>query len=276
METKTAEKPRCKDCKKYRNNSRSCLAGKWPHEDDPTCSDGFDPKSHVKAAALQALVVAERAEGTSLFGGEMDEAEVAAALSAQYRKANLATFEIVKFGAMVLSLEQAIEGPRDGRDAKGLGLRGWLEAHCPEVNYKTIMRHKEVAKAIYRQYSQADSERTIEAFAQALQLDGSEDATASDLECSEAVKGLVFGKSARQLLFDFASRRSGRPVGSKSLEPYRPISTAEAEEMATIELEGIVNDLASFFTRHMHLKITDAQRRKACRLRLMDLADLIK
>ena len=221
-----------------------------------------------------SLVVAESAGSASVFGVEMDEAEVAAALSAQYRKANLATFEIVKFGAMVLSLEQALEGPKAGPGS--VGLKGWLEKHCPEVCYRTIMRHKEVAKAIYRQYSQADSERTIEAFAQALQLDGSEDATAAELACSEAVKGLVFGKSARQLLFDFASRRSGRPVGSKSLEPYRPISTAEAEEMATIELEGIVNDLASVFTRHMHLKITDAQRRKACRLRLMDLADLIK
>jgi hypothetical protein len=139
------------------------------------------------------------------------------------------------------------------------------------------MRHKEIAKLVYRQYALADSDRTIEAFAKALQLDGGDSATAEDMACSEAVKGLVFGKSARQLLFDFAGRKSGRPEGSRNdMSNYKPLSTAEAEEMATIELEGIVQNLASFMTRHMHLKVVDVQRRKACRLRLVELADLLK
>ena len=240
--------------------------GVWVH----TNANGSTAPWQVNGSAL---VVAESNAAT--WGGA-SEAEVAAALNAQYRKANLATYEIVKFGAMVLAIEEALEGPKDGRKAAGLGLKGWIAEWCPEVSYKTLMRHKEVAKAIYRQYSKADPERTIEAFADALQIDGNEDATAEELECSEAVKALVFGKSARQLLFDFAGRRSGRPEGSKNLEPYTPISNAEAEEMATVELEGMVQDLGRFFAAKRNLKIMDARRRNACRMHLQDMADLLK
>ena len=43
METKN-DKPICGDCRKWRNNSRQCLGGKFAAESDPVCSDGFEPK----------------------------------------------------------------------------------------------------------------------------------------------------------------------------------------------------------------------------------------
>ncbi len=43
MGTKT-DKPICGDCRKWRNNSRQCLGGKFAAESDPVCSDGFEPK----------------------------------------------------------------------------------------------------------------------------------------------------------------------------------------------------------------------------------------
>lgn len=43
METKT-DKPICGDCRKWRNNSRQCLGGKFAAESDPVCADGFEPK----------------------------------------------------------------------------------------------------------------------------------------------------------------------------------------------------------------------------------------
>lgn len=219
------------------------------------------------------MVVSESASAAT-FGGA-SEADVAAALSAQYRKANLATFEIVKFGAMVLAIEEALEGPKAGRGS--VGIKGWIEAHCPEIQYRTSMRHKEVAKAIFRQYTKADPERTIEAFASALQLEGNADATADDMECSEAVKELVFGKSARQLLFDFAGRKSGRPEGSKNEPtPRKLMSVAENEELATIELEDIVQLLGKFVSQHKHLLVLNVARRNACRMHLQDVANLLK
>lgn len=51
MET-TIEKLRCKDCRKFTSNSRACDAGKLPHDDDPVCSDAFEPKAWGKVKTL--------------------------------------------------------------------------------------------------------------------------------------------------------------------------------------------------------------------------------
>ena len=63
---------------------------------------------------------------------------------------------------------------------------------------------------------------------------------------------MVEGKSARQLMFSFSAGRGagaaqghGQAAGRR--HPYRPPSIAEMEEMATVELEGIISDLGNPF-----------------------------
>jgi len=224
------------------------------------------PPEMTKArCSHDALVVADPSQ--------FDNATTAAQLNQQYAKAQAGALEMIRFGAMIGALELEMEGPRDGRKAKGLGLKGWLEEHCPEIAYRTAMTYRELAKGAAAQLQCESVARLSEALAVG-EMDG---ATDEDRELYEEVRGLVFGKSARQLLFSFGeARRSGRPKGSKNEAPYKPITTAEYEEMATVELEGIVRDLGNFIGRHMHLKIQDVERRKACRLRLQEMADVLK
>lgn len=207
------------------------------------------------------------ADATAAF----DDEATADQLNTQYGKAQAGALEMIKFGAMIGALETEFEGPKRG--PKSIGLKGWLEAHCPDIPYTTSLRYRDLAKGAAKQLEVSSVARLSEA------LTAGEEAGASDAdqELYEEVKGLVFGKSARQLLFSFSSGRGpGRPKGSKGNPNYKPITTAEAEEMATVELEGIVRDLASFISRHMHLKVVDVERRKACRRRLEELADVLK
>ena len=202
-----------------------------------------------------------------------DEAEVASELSRLFVRAQAGLLAVIEFGARVAQVEAALEGPSRGPSTKGGGLKGWLEEHCQDIPYNTARRYRDLARGVIESARIESAER----LSAVLQAAESDDAPEEDRELYEEVKGLVFGKSARQLMFSFSSGRGpGRPEGTHKTGEHRPITTAEAEAMATEELEGIVRDLGSFFTRHMHLKVVDRTRRDACRLRLMDLADLLK
>jgi len=197
-----------------------------------------------------------------------DADTVAGQLSQQYARAQAGALEMIKFGAMVGAIEAEIEGPRRGRGSTGL--KGWIELNCPEIGYRTAVRYRDLAKGAAAQLQCASVARLSAALT-------ADEVSDEDEEITEGLKVLCFGKSARQLLFSFGEARlPGRPKGKKQDQPYTPLSTAEAEEMATVELEGIVQDLGSFLSRHMHLKVVDAERRRACRLRLVEMADQLR
>jgi hypothetical protein len=62
--------------------------------------------------------------------------------------------EVLRFGAMLLDLEPAVDNGLviDHEDGSGRirgrkpGIRGWLADHCPQIGYKTAMRYKALAQ----------------------------------------------------------------------------------------------------------------------------------
>lgn len=74
-------------------------------------------------------------------------------LLAQWHKTRDSVEDMLKFGAMLLDLEPAVDNGLviDFEDGSGLirgrkpGIKGWLADHCPGVGYKTAMRYKSLA-----------------------------------------------------------------------------------------------------------------------------------
>ncbi len=62
--------------------------------------------------------------------------------------------EVLRFGAMLLDLEPAVDNGLviDFEDGSGQirgrkpGIKGWLADHCPQIGYKTAMRYKALAQ----------------------------------------------------------------------------------------------------------------------------------
>ena len=79
------------------------------------------------------------------------DADAARALSAQYRRASeaagSAAFEICRFGAM---LDAFVSRAGFRGDKAGDGLKGWLAAHCPEINYNTAKSYCAAARGVRR------------------------------------------------------------------------------------------------------------------------------
>lgn len=71
-----------------------------------------------------------------------------AALIEQYGKTRSATLEILRFGAMLCDLDDALSAASDKAPNGRRGdesLKGWLETHCPAINYGTAMGIKVLA-----------------------------------------------------------------------------------------------------------------------------------
>lgn len=70
------------------------------------------------------------------------------ALITQYGKARVATLEVLRFGAMLCDLDDALsasveKAPQGRRGDESL--KGWLETHCTAINYGTAMGLKVLA-----------------------------------------------------------------------------------------------------------------------------------
>lgn len=196
---------------------------------------------------------------------EPTDTAVAQELTRLYDRAQAGLIAMIEFGARVAQCQAAIEvsdGPKRGPGSGGL--KGWLAEHCPTIPYTNARRYRDLAKSV-AQRLEMDAPKMIDALESGV---GEE---------YEEVAALVEGKSARQLMFSFsAGRGAGRPKGTKNLGDYTPISNAEAEEMATVELEGLVQNLGRFFAAKRNLKVMQISRRNACRMHLQDMADLLK
>lgn len=73
------------------------------------------------------------------------------AVNNQWQRAQMGLLDIVKFGAMMIELDNFLrleKVPRGGKVGKGLGLQGWLSEHCPRVNYKTAMGYRDAARGL--------------------------------------------------------------------------------------------------------------------------------
>lgn len=86
-----------------------------------------------------------------------DESALAQEISNQYaatcKACSGAVIEMVRFGALLIEAEAKLAGSDDDVRAgkawrRGQGLKAWLAAHCPEVNYRTAWGYKQAAMGI--------------------------------------------------------------------------------------------------------------------------------
>gem|GEM_PF-2469512 len=86
-----------------------------------------------------------------------DGAHTAQAVSEQYRRAVSGLLEGIRFGAMLLDLQDSLIICRDkfssffahGGDRRGgTGVKEWLSEHCPEVDYGWAMKFKRLAEGV--------------------------------------------------------------------------------------------------------------------------------
>lgn len=164
------------------------------------------------------------------------EQAMADALTEQNIKINRLTIEVVKFGMMLLAVEEYISYNQVSFGS----LKHWLHKWCPSINYKTANRHKQLAVAVREKCDlQASGALVYEAIEE------------KDSELYQKVSDCVTGSSARQLLLDFKVKEApehpvGRPEGS--IKPVPPAITRDkVREMALEELVGITDAVEQFF-----------------------------
>lgn len=82
--------------------------------------------------------------------------DLAAALDAQWSRAQQGLVEIIKFGAMLAQVASTVISSReygdDGRiTGRAGGLKAWLAEHCPDINYKTAYGYMVAANGLARE-----------------------------------------------------------------------------------------------------------------------------
>jgi hypothetical protein len=131
-------------------------------------------------------------------------------VTAQYRRAISGTLEMLRFGAMLVEIDQDLRKDTRGNQYQqgNGGLQKWLTGNCPDVNYKTAMRFKHLADNLQREFNIPAKVSLTAALPAA---DGStmvnnsvpESKRNKVTDIQAEIWEFVQGKSARQLLFDF-------------------------------------------------------------------------
>lgn len=225
----------------------------------------------MEQEVLEVEVVASEA------GTESHRAEIytPAEMTTQYKKAVAGCLEMIRFGAMMQDVDSSLTretGARGGgHTSRDETLKGWLEANCPEINYKTALRFKALADGVRR----ACEIPTATPLCLVLPgADGSLDAPVENARTGagrrltpkrvaalrSSVWKLVEGKSARQLLFQFMTpekRKGGaRPQSERKLDPdWRHL---DAEAMWSERIGWMVEDIAKKKT-FLHLTRAELQ-----------------
>lgn len=144
----------------------------------------------------------------------MQQAQMAEQLSAQYAKAIDGTREILLFGAMMISLGRMLDvhytRGEDGQivDKDG-GVRGWVEAHCPDINYYTAYGFYRLARGLV---DTLELPKTADI--QRLLLAAPGDLSGKDAKARERIDEAISGKTKTQLEFDFNIRKTPGKVGA--------------------------------------------------------------
>ena len=229
-----------------------------------------------------------RAEYERCIGEEQDAEVVvplphtAEAVSGQYRRAMAGLVECIRFGAMLVELEDSLHrslsrqttatgsGQIAGREG---GLKEWLAERCPEVDYAWAMKYKRLAEGV-REHCGIPAKVPL-----TLAMPGGEGGisniqqgmanaqvgiceapptagmplslTAAVGRARRGVGEFLEGKTARQLEFAFGFRgeapRQGRPRGGTS-EGRRALTALERSEAAEKTLGALVSSLGALVT----------------------------
>lgn len=168
------------------------------------------------------------AHNRQLAIGNRQSSDMARQLSEQYQRAVGGLWEVVKFGAMMMHLQNALfpeligTGNAKKFASDGDGLKGWLSDNCSEINLKTAYRFKGLAEGLQKEFKlgePADLHRLLTADAS--------DLNRADLKTREEIAGFLEGQSQRQLQFRFMA---DKPAGGKR-GPVKPITRSIAEDI---------------------------------------------
>lgn len=84
--------------------------------------------------------------------GAVQSGDAARAIRLQYaaveNAVGRAVNEMVKFGAMLATVEQCLTDARFAGDGSGISLKSWLSESCPEVNYYRAMSYLQAARGV--------------------------------------------------------------------------------------------------------------------------------
>jgi hypothetical protein len=172
-------------------------------------------------ATGKEVIVRERMEASQVLPPEAATPYAPDVVTAQYKRAVAGALEMVRFGAMLVEIDMALTaGGQDPNGRRGEeSLHGWLEANCPDVNYKTAMKFKYLAEGVQR------SCNVPAKVPLSLAMPGPEgEYAAPEGACpitpgklkklQQEVWALVEGKSARQLQFAFAADETAPKGGA--------------------------------------------------------------
>ena len=138
--------------------------------------------------------------------------QLATQLTDQYRKAIAGTRDILVFGAMMLQLPSILsrQNAPNQHTPKENTLKGWIEEHCPEINYATAYSFLNLARGLVENLAippKVDVARLLSAPEDQL--------TKHEANIRTKVDEFIAGKSKRQLEFDFSIRKpQAKPVGA--------------------------------------------------------------
>lgn len=207
-----------------------------------------------------------------------DQKEIAAGLVNQYNLATQAikttVKEVLKFGAMLVKVEQAVfaEGKlHRGVGHAGEGLESWLAANCPGINYKTAMRWKKIAENAIAGLG-CDTENGV------LLLTGNAEEMSPEMpigEMMDRVDELYEAKSVRQLsqmVFDFAADDRAERREAAAAKPLPKLKKSE-------EAKAIWNQVMQHIAKSSvkdSIPLLDETTTKICYDDLRDVVNLLK
>jgi len=165
------------------------------------------------------VVMCERLEADQVLppGGVPELPHTPTALSAQYRLAMDGLRECLKFGAMLAEVEESLDrslsrqttGQITGREG---GLKTWLAANCPEVDYGWALKYKRLAEGV----REACALPAAVPLSLAISEGEADGVNTKKLGKARAeVAAFLEGKTARQLEFAFGLRASAPKGGAR-------------------------------------------------------------
>lgn len=147
------------------------------------------------------------------------------AVMGQYKRAIGGTLEIIRFGAMLIEIDNCLVRASGKNKNQWTPvedtLKGWMDENCPTINYKTAIRYKTLAMGLQTEFKIPAKLPLTLALPSS---DGSVNVHVPDSinisdkrvkEIQEAVWEMIEGKSARQLMFDFGLAEPKRKGGAR-------------------------------------------------------------
>lgn len=197
------------------------------------------------------------------------DAEMGAQLTEQYHRATGGMVEVLKFGAMMIQMEEAFDSARGakhegrGRYAKGSGFKGWLKEHAPDIKEGTAYRLRAVTESIAERYETIVGAKTAKQFA----LPALVTTPREQLPEAAAAKQLdlfnyVAGTSQRSWLDQFkpASDKGGKTYERDGKKGKRAKLTAEQATKLLHDLcSGGAASLKTIHDKQAYIVLNDAE-----------------